>query len=148
MSEENNIQQTEITLRDTVLKALTGSGAESEKVLQLLTQHPAKTHANDIVYALLLEMEMLHRVMEQIYIRLQEQHKVMGNNMLTAYEEKNKKMLDLTVSQQMIFRSQFRRLIALHRERLITRLLLFSAMLLVTLLAGIGVFYIYKLIVG
>lgn len=148
MSGEHDAQQTEISLRDIVLRALTGSGAESEKILQFLAQHSSKEHANDIVYALLLEMEVLHRVMEQIYIRLQEQHKVMGNNMLAAYKEKNKKMLDLTVSQQMIFRSQFRRLISLHRERLITRILLFSAMLLVTLLAGIGVFYIYKLIAG
>ena len=142
MSKENTTNQPETTLRDMVLKALTGSGAEAEKMLQFLARHSSKEHANDIVYAMLLEMELLHQVMEQIYIRLQEQHKVMSNNMLAAYEEKNKKMLDLTVSQQMIFRSQFRRLISLHRERFIIRILLFSAMLLVTLLAGIGVFYI------
>jgi hypothetical protein len=55
-------------------------------------------------------------------------------------------MMELVAEQQLIFRSQFRRLIALHRERFLTRSLVFSAMLLISLLAGIGVFYLYTLI--
>ena len=55
-------------------------------------------------------------------------------------------MSEFIIQQQFIFRSQFRRLIAIHRERFMIRLLLFSAMLFVSVLAGIGVFYIYVLI--
>ena len=71
---------------------------------------------------------------------------MIGDNLIACLDEKNRCMSEFIIQQQFIFRSQFRRLIAIHRERFMIRLLLFSAMLFVTVLAGIGVFYIYVLI--
>ncbi len=137
------------TLREVVLKSLTehDTSMSCDKVVEHLSLYSDTEHPNDIIYAILLEMELLHRAIEQSYIKVQEQHKVIGDNLIAAYKERNHMMMEMVAEQQLIFRSQFRRLIALHRERFLTRSLVFSAMLLISLLAGIGVFYLYTLII-
>lgn len=137
-----------VTLREVVLKSLTehDMSISCDKVVEHLALYSDTENPNDIVYAILLEMELLHRAMEQSYVKVQEQHKVIGDNLIAAYKERNHMMMEMVAEQQLIFRSQFRRLIALHRERFLTRSLVFSAMLLISLLAGIGVFYLYTLI--
>lgn len=143
MGEEKN---SNLTLREIVLKSLTENGLVCEKVIERLALYSGAERPDDIIYAILLEMELLHRVTEQCFVKVQEQHKVIGDNLIAAYEGRNQKMLELVAEQQLIFRSQFRRLIALHRERFLIRVLVFSAMLLISLLAGLGVFYFYILI--
>lgn len=135
-----------VTLREMVLKSLTENGLACEKIVERLALCHNADRPNDIIFAVLLEMELLHRVMEQSFVKVQEQHKVIGDNLIAVYKERNHMMMELVAEQQLIFRSQFRRLIALHRERFLTRSLVFSAMLLISLLAGIGVFYLYTLI--
>ncbi|MFA6714559.1 MAG: hypothetical protein WCS27_04235 [Victivallaceae bacterium] len=137
----------DVTLRDVVLKSLTEHDMACDKVLEHLSFCHNADRPNDIIFAVLLEMELLHRVMEQCFVKNREQHKVIGNNLIAAYEEKNQKMMELVTEQQLIFRSQFRRLIALHRERFLVRVFVFAAMLLISLLAGIGVFYLYILLI-
>ena len=142
----NTNSEKKMSLREQVLRALTGSDSECQEVISQIAVHSENERPNDLVYAILLELELLHRSVEQIYIRSSEQHKVIGDNLIACLDEKNRCMSEFIVQQQFIFRSQFRRLIAIHRERFMIRLLLFSAMLFVTVLAGIGVFYIYVLI--
>ena len=131
-----------------VLKSLTENGSDCEKVIERLALYSGKERPDDIIYAILLELEVLHHVMQQSFVKFQEQHKVIGDNLIAAYEEKNLKMMELVAGQQFLFRSQFRRLIAIHRERFLIRILIFSSMLLISLLAGLGIFYLYILLTG
>ncbi|MPN29885.1 hypothetical protein SDC9_177338 [bioreactor metagenome] len=50
------------------------------------------------------------------------------------------------VRRDLLFRSQFRRLVAIHRERFLTRAVVFTFIGLFALLAGLGVYYLYRLI--
>ena len=50
----------------------------------------------------------------------------------------------LVCRQEQISRSQFRRLTALHRERFANRLILVCALTILSVLAGLGTFFIYS----
>ena len=144
MSEEKT---PEINLREFAIKSLVGSDVDSAKILECLAAYPNNDRPNDIIYALLLEMELLHRAMERSFVRFSEQHTVMRDNLIADYDERNRKMMEIVAEQQILFRSQFRRLVAIHRERFLIRVLVFSSMLLISLLAGLGIFYLYSLLV-
>lgn len=144
MSEENT---PEINLREQAIKSLAGSDSDCAKIIEYLAVYPKDDRPNDIIYVLLLEMELLHRVTERSCVRLSGQHAVMRDNLIADYEERNRKMMEIVAEQQLLFRSQFRRLIAIHRERFQVRVLAFTSMLLISLLAGLGIFYLYSLLV-
>lgn len=60
-------------------------------------------------------------------------------------KKNNETVLSLVMQQNLMSRSQFRRLIALHRERFMNRLILVCALTILSVLAGLGTFFIYSL---
>lgn len=65
--------------------------------------------------------------------------------MTQALDKNCEALTALVCRQEQISRSQFRRLVALHRERFLNRLIAVCALTLLSVLAGLGVFTIYWL---
>ena len=115
-----------------------------EQILELLSSFDSRD--NDIVYALLLELELLHKAVARQQIQVQEQHKVLAENIQAFIGEGRKEMLEIVAQEQTVFRSQFRRLMAFHRERFLTRILTYTAVLIIAVFTGLGAFCFYQLL--
>jgi len=135
-----------ITLRKAVLEYLTDDPQVREQILELLSNFDSRSRDNDIIYALLLEMELLHKVFARQQLQTQEQHKVLAENVKAFIGEGRKEMLEIVAQQQTVFRSQFRRLVAIHRERFLIRILAFTAVLIIAVFTGLGIFCFYQLV--
>lgn len=145
---DNEIPNESTTLRKAVLASISDNPLVKEQLLELLSTFDSKNRENDIVYALLLEMELLHRVLAQQQIQNQEQHKVLTEAIRASVADGQKNLLETIAIQQTLFRSQFRRLVAIHRERFLIRAMVFASVVVVGIFAGIGAFCFYKLTVG
>ena len=64
--------------------------------------------------------------------------------MMQALDKNCEALTALVCRQEQISRSQFRRLTALHRERFANRLILVCALTILSVLAGLGTFFIYS----
>lgn len=142
MSEDSSKEK--ITLRKAVLEYMPDDPQVKEQILELLSSFDSRD--NDIVYALLLELELLHKAVARQQIQAQEQHKVLAENIKAFIGEGRKEMLEIVAQQQTVFRSQFRRLVAIHRERFLTRILTFTAVLIIAVFTGLGAFCFYSLL--
>ena len=142
MSEDSSKEK--ITLRKAVLEYMTDDPHVKEQILELLSNFDSRD--NDIVYALLLELELLHKAVARQQIQTQEQHKVLAESIKAFIGEGRKEMLEIIAQEQTVFRSQFRRLVAIHRERFLTRILTFTAVLIIAVFTGMGAFCFYRLL--
>ena len=142
MSEDSSKEK--ITLRKAVLEYMTDDPHVKEQILELLSSFDSRD--NDIVYALLLELELLHKAVARQQIQTQEQHKVLAESIKAFIGEGRKEMLEIIAQEQTVFRSQFRRLVAIHRERFLTRILTFTAVLIIAVFTGMGAFCFYRLL--
>ncbi|MBO4632804.1 MAG: hypothetical protein J5858_12845 [Lentisphaeria bacterium] len=142
MSEDSSKEK--ITLRKAVLEYMTDDPQVKEQILELLSSFDSRD--NDIVYALLLELELLHKAVARQQIQTQEQHKVLAESIKAFIGEGRKEMLEIIAQEQTVFRSQFRRLVAIHRERFLTRILTFTAVLIIAVFTGMGAFCFYRLL--
>ena len=59
-------------LRDAAIAAVITSDGSRSEVLKLLTAYQNDSRANDIVYALIFEMEILHKVQEKVHFQNQQ----------------------------------------------------------------------------
>ncbi len=146
MTEEENNSAT--SLRKALLATVSDNPLVREELLELLSSFDSKKRDNDIIYAILLELELLHRVLTQHQVQNQEQHAVLTAAVRAVVEEGQKNLLETIAFQQTIFRSQFRRLVAIHRERFLIRALVVAAVVVIGVFAGIGAFGFYKLLWG
>ncbi len=142
-----NNNDDEITLRDAAITAVIASPDSKKRIIELLTSYQNDSRANDIVYGMIFEMEILQKVQEQVKLQNQQLNESMLVRQEKLLEEHHEKILEIINRQQIISRSQFRRMVSLHRERLLTRLIIICALGLLSLFAGLGVFYVYILVV-
>ena len=117
----------EESLRELAIRTLAGAGSSRVKALELFSLYEQNGDKDDIVYAIVFELEVLHYLLEQFM------------------KKNNETVLSLVMQQNLMSRSQFRRLIALHRERFMNRLILVCALTILSVLAGLGTFFIYSL---
>jgi hypothetical protein len=134
-------------LRDAAIAAVITSDGSRSEVLKLLTAYQNDSRANDIVYALIFEMEILHKVQEKVHFQNQQLNEMMLARLEKLMNRHCERMQEIVNRQQMISRSQFRRLVSFHRERLLTRLIIICALGMLSIFAGLGVFYFYILVV-
>jgi hypothetical protein len=142
MSEEK-----EFSLRDAAVAAVMAADGPRGKIVELLTKYQEAGLEDDIVYAIIFELEIVMRIQENINFQNRQMNELMLARLEKLCNANQEKMLDIINRQQMIGRSQFRRLIALHRERLLTRLIMICALGCISIFAGLGVFYFYILVV-
>jgi hypothetical protein len=134
-------------LREAAVAAVSASESAKTEIMGLLAKYKNVGNPNDIVYCIIFELEMVHRVLERIHFQNQQMNDMMVARLEKLCNANQEKMLDIVNRQQMTGRSQFRRLIALHRERLLTRLIMICALGCLSIFAGLGVFYFYILVV-
>lgn len=147
MSQQQNSQRDHITLRNAVISCIMENPVGRDKLLEILSSYDNCGAENDIFYALLLKMELQQKSLEMLDTKHREFYKTLRNEIQSTLGEEMQKMNELLSTQQVIFRSQFRRLLALHRERFLLRVLIYAAAIIVCTFVGIGAFGIYKLFV-
>ncbi len=123
------------------------SESSKTRILGLLSKYKDVGDPNDIVYCIIFELEMIHRVLGMINFQNQQLNEAMLVRLEKLCSTNHEKMLELVIRNQVTGRSQFRRLIGLHRERLLTRLIMICALGCISIFAGLGVFYFYILVV-
>lgn len=132
------------TLRSLAVRALAGAGTSRVKVLDLLSMYDKCGNEDDIVYAVVFELEVLHWLQERIHTENNQRHELLVKRMTEILNRNQEEILALVCRQEQISRSQFRRLTALHRERFANRLILVCALTILSVLAGLGTFFIYS----
>lgn len=146
---ENNTQEKEQekepSLRDVAIAVLAANGAGAYPVMEKLMVF-GESYSNDLTYAMILEAEISHRMIEQLSVKQQQQNQVLMTRLMEHLDAWQKQLQQDMIRRDLIFRSQFRRLVAIHRERFLTRAVVFTAIGLFALLAGLGVYYLYRLI--
>ena len=147
MSQQPNSQRDHITLRNAVISCIMENPVGRDKLLEILSSYDNCGAENDIFYALLLKMELQQRSLEMLDTKHREFYKTLRSDIQSILEEEIQKMNELLSTQQVIFRSQFRRLLALHRETFLIRVLIYAAAIIVCAFIGIGAFGFYKLFV-
>lgn len=147
MQKQQNSQRDHITLRNAVISCIMENPVGRDKLLEILSSYDNCGAENDIFYALLLKMELQQKSLEMLDTKHREFYKTLRNEIQNTLGEEMQKMNELLSTQQVIFRSQFRRLLALHRERFLLRVLIYAAAIIVCTFVGIGAFGIYKLFV-
>ena len=126
------------TLRTLAIRTLAGAGTSRARALDLFSLYEKCGNEDDIVYAIVFELEVLHHLQERIHLENCQRNELLIRQMTQA-------LTALVCRQEQISRSQFRRLVALHRERFLNRLIAVCALTLLSVLAGLGVFTIYWL---
>lgn len=147
MSQQPNSQRDHITLRNAVISCIMENPVGRDKLLEILSSYDNCGAENDIFYALLLKMELQQRSLEMLDTKHREFYKTLRSDIQSILGEEIQKMNELLSTQQVIFRSQFRRLLALHRETFLIRVLIYAAAIIVCVFIGIGAFGFYKLFV-
>ncbi len=142
MSEEK-----EFSLRDAAVAAVVAAEGPRAKIIELMAKYQDAGLEDDIVYAIIFELEIAMRVLEKMNFQNQQMNEMMLSRLEKLCNTNQNKMLEIVNRQQIIGRSQFRRLIALHREKLLTRLLMICVLGCLSIFAGLGVFYFYILVV-
>lgn len=148
MSENNtqeNTQEKEPSLREVAIAVLAANGAVSYPVMEILMDF-GESYSNDLTYAMILEAEISHRMIEQLSVKQQQQNQVLMTRLTEHLDAWQKQLQQDMIRRDLIFRSQFRRLVAIHRERFLARAVVFTSIGLFALLAGLGVYYLYRLI--
>ena len=147
MSQQPNSQRDHITLRNAVISCIMENPVGRDKLLEILSSYDNCGAENDIFYALLLKMELQQRSLEMLDTKHREFYKTLRSDIQSILGDEIQKMIELLSTQQVIFRSQFRRLLALHRETFLIRVLIYAAAIIVCAFIGIGAFGFYKLFV-
>ncbi len=147
MSQQQNSQRDHITLRNAVISCIMENPVGRDKLLEILSSYDNCGAENDIFYALLLKMELQQRSLEMLDTKHREFYKMLRSDIQSILGDEIQKMNELLSTQQVIFRSQFRRLLALHRETFLIRVLIYAAAIIVCAFIGIGAFGFYKLFV-
>ena len=147
MSQQPNSQRDHITLRNAVITCIMENPVGRDKLLEILSSYDNCGAENDIFYALLLKMELQQRSLEMLDTKHREFYKTLRSDIQSILGDEIQKMNELLSTQQVIFRSQFRRLLALHRETFLIRVLIYAAAIIVCAFIGIGAFGFYKLFV-
>ena len=147
MSQQPNSQRDHITLRNAVISCIMENPVGRDKLLEILSSYDNCGAENDIFYALLLKMELQQRSLEMLDTKHREFYKTLRSDIQSILGEEIQKMNELLSTQQVIFRSQFRRLLALHRETFLIRVLIYAAAIIVCAFIGIGAFGFCKLFV-
>ncbi len=142
---QENTQEKEPSLREVAIAVLAANGAVSHPVMEILMDF-GDSYSHDFVYAMILEAEITHRMIEQLSFKQQQQHQVIMVQLKEILDAWQKQLQQDMVRRDLLFRSQFRRLVAIHRERFLTRAVVFTSIGLFALLAGLGVYYLYRLI--
>ena len=128
------------TLRNLAIRTLAGAGTSRARALDLFSLYEKCGNEDDIVYAIVFELEVLHHLQERIHLENCQRNELLIRQMTQALD-KNCEALTALVCRQ----EQIRRLVALHRERFLNRLIAVCALTLLSVLAGLGVFTIYWL---
>ena len=150
MPENNTPENTpakEPSLREAAMAVLAANGAGSYPVMEKIMAF-GDSYSNDLVYAMILEMEVTHRMIEQLSVKQQQQNQVLMARLTENLAAWQNRLQQDMIRRDLISRSQFRRLVAIHRERFLTRTVIFTAVGLFALLAGLGIYYLYRLIGG
>ena len=147
MSQQQKSQRDHITLRNAVISCIMENPVGRDKLLEILSSYDNCGAENDIFYALLLKMELQQRSLEMLDTKHREFYKTLRSDIQSILGDEIQKMNELLSTQQVIFRSQFRRLLALHRETFLIRVLIYAAAIIVCAFIGIGAFGFYKLFV-
>ena len=129
------------TLRNLAIRTLAGAGTSRARALDLFSLYEKCGNEDDIVYAIVFELEVLHHLQERIHLENCQRNELLIRQMTQALD----KNCEALTALEQISRSQFRRLVALHRERFLNRLIAVCALTLLSVLAGLGVFTIYWL---
>jgi len=135
----------EESLRELAIRTLAGAGSSRVKALELFSLYEQNGDKDDIVYAIVFELEVLHYLLERIHQENRQRTDLLENRIEQFMKKNNETVLSLVMQQNLVSRSQFRRLIALHRERFLNRLILVCALTILSVLAGLGTFFIYSL---
>ena len=130
------------TLRNLAIRTLAGAGTSRARALDLFSLYEKCGNEDDIVYAIVFELEVLHHLQERIHLENCQRNELLIRQMTQALDKNCEALTALVCRQEQISRSQFRRLVALHRERFLNRLIAVCALTLLSVLAGLGVFTI------
>ena len=133
------------TLRNLAIRTLAGAGTSRARALDLFSLYEKCGNEDDIVYAIVFGLEVLHHLQERIHLENCQRNELLIRQMTQALDKNCEALTALVCRQEQISRSQFRRLVALHRERFLNRLIAVCALTLLSVLAGLGVFTIYWL---
>ena len=150
MSENNtpeNTKEKEPSMREIAMAVLAANGAGTYPVMEKLMAF-GESYSNDLIYAMILEAEISNRMIEQLAIKQQQQSQVLMTRLTENLDAWKNELQQDMIRRDLISRSQFRRLVAIHRERFLTRTVIFTATALFALLAGLGIYYLYRLIGG
>lgn len=142
MNEEKEI----VNLREAAIAAVMAANGSRANIVELLAKYQDADHDDDIVYGIIFELEIIMNVLDRMNIQDQQRNETTMKRLEKLMEQHQEKMLEAVSRQQIISRSQFRRLVSFHRERLLTRLVIICALGLLSIFAGLGVFYFYLLV--
>lgn len=141
-------EKEKISLRDTVFGTLVEGDGPKARIVEILSKYQEVGDADDIAYAILFEMEIMQKTLEKIHAQSRQSTSAMFSRLEKLLEKDHERMLEIVFRQQAIGRSQFRKIFALHRERLLTRIIMICSLGILSIFAGLGVFYFYILVVG
>ena len=135
--------ESQSSFRELAIQTLANDPAARQKIMEILDGYKDSANKEDIVYALIIELELTHRVLELIHVRQQQSLELLGNRINELLEQHRTVLLETVLRQQIVGRSQFRRMFAMHRERFLERLVVICALTILAVFAGLGVFFLY-----
>ena len=132
-----------LSFRNLAIQSLSDDPATRRRIMDIFENYKESANKDDIVYVLVIEQELTHRVLELIHVRQQQSMELMGTRISELLEQHRRIMTETVLRQQIVSRSQFRRMFAMHREHFIDRLIVVCALTILSVFAGLGVFYLY-----
>lgn len=144
--QENNTKENSSSLMEQAIDSLVADGVASyEKIEQLLNDDPFQ---QDIFKSLIMEEIQIAESLEQLAVRLEQQSIVFRKQADIINEEFLKKIRLLSAQQSAFTKSQIRRLLADYREPAWKRIIFYGVCGLISILSGMGMFYVYRMIGG
>ncbi|WP_176013891.1 hypothetical protein [Victivallis sp. Marseille-Q1083] len=132
-----------MNLRELCMNTMADSEVSSEELRRLLGLYRETGDPNDLTYGIILELELLHREQDRRLQSEVKRNEVMLERINAILQQNHEQTLELATRFQIHYRLQFRRLIAIHRERFANKCVFTVCLLLLALLAGIGAFHLY-----
>ncbi len=132
------------TLRDMALQALSARGGITSPIVQYLRAFE-EAYSNDFVYLLMLRQELTIRMLRQLTVNMQKQYTEAAEHYTLDQTEWLEDANRNIRRQEQFFRSQFRRLRRIHRERLFERIVLFGMGGAFAMFLALCVFYFCRL---
>lgn len=135
-----------ITLRSIAIRLLAGNGEEQQMLSEILADIPDGADRDDFAYSILLELAVIHKILENINMQRQQGEQAMFQRLSALLEIHRRENLGIVLRQQIISRKHFHKMFRIYRESFANRMIIICALTVLAVFAGLGVFYFYWLI--